>query len=111
VPHGALDLDDTTSFGPETVTISPAEGESYVPGSYHVWIHNFSDEAEFDVSGGVVTLFGGGTQFAQYQVESAAGDSTGDIWRVVEFDLAEDGAISNVNALESFEEGSSSSEY
>lgn len=111
VPHGSLDLDDVTSFGPETVTVSPTNGETYVVGSYHVWIHNFSGEAGFDGSGGVVTLFAGGAQFAQYQVQDASGDSSSLIWRVVEFDLAEDGELSNVNALESFEAGSSNSEF
>lgn len=111
VPHGSLDLDDVTSFGPETVTVSPTDGEAYVAGSYHVWIHNFTGEAGFDVSGGVVTLFASRAQFAQYQVENAIGDSSGRIWRVVEFDLATDGVLSNVNALESFAEGSSNSEF
>jgi hypothetical protein len=106
-----LDLDDTSSFGPETVTIFPAEEGTYVAGDYHVWIHNYSQSPEFDESSGIVTLFAAGTQFGQYQVQNASGDTAADIWRVMEFTVSEDGEVSNVNALETFEAGSSQSMY
>lgn len=111
VAHASLDLDDLVSFGPETVTISPTQTGTYVAGDYHVWIHNFSGQPGFDVSDGIVTIFAGGAQFAQYQVGDASGDSALDIWRVIEFSIAEDGAMSNINALESFEAGTDQSVY
>ncbi|MHC5111085.1 MAG: carboxypeptidase-like regulatory domain-containing protein [Planctomycetota bacterium] len=110
VAYASLDLDDTSSFGPETVTVSSQNG-AYVAGTYAVWVHNFSDEAEFDVSSGVITVFAGGLQVAQYQVEDATGDAIEDIWRVVEFTVAADGTISDINPFQSYEAGSSQSAY
>ncbi len=111
VAHASLDLDDVSSFGPETVTISPIAGGTYVPGDYHVWVHNFSGDAGFGASGGVITLFAGGAQFAQYTVEDAAGDGGLGIWRVVEFTVASDGTLSGITPLEAFVIGTSTSEF
>jgi hypothetical protein len=39
-----LDVDDTTSYGPETVTISPPSGQSTLrPGIYRYSVHHFND--------------------------------------------------------------------
>ena len=58
-----------------------------------------------------MTLFAGGSQIAQYSVGSASGDSSQKIWRVVEFNVSETGAVSNVSVLQSFTEGGASTEF
>ncbi len=109
VAHVFLDLDDTSSFGPETMTVSPDEGGTYVPGDYHVWIHNYSGSPAFSTSAATVTLFAGGSQLSQYSVGSAGGDSEMNIWLIVQFTVLEDGSVSNISVQQSFTEGSASS--
>lgn len=110
VDHGSLDLDDTSSFGPETITVTSIN-DAYVAGDYQVWIHNFSGEADFDTSGGIVTLYAGGTQFAQFQVDDATGTASDDIWRVVEFSIDAEGTVTETNELQSFTAGTAQSEF
>ncbi|MGB0715952.1 MAG: carboxypeptidase-like regulatory domain-containing protein [Phycisphaerae bacterium] len=110
VDHGSLDLDDTSSFGPETVTVTSIN-DSYVAGDYQVWIHNFSSETGFDTSGGIVTLYAGGQQFAQFLVEDATGSATDDIWRVVSFTIDTEGTVTATSELQSFTTGTAQSEF
>jgi carboxypeptidase family protein len=103
-----LDRDDTSSFGPETdtVTVSPSHGNTYVAGSYHVWVHNYSGSPEFDTSGATVTLFGPSGQVAPpYSVADATGNPADDLWFVVTFDLSSSGVVSNVAAQQVFQPG------
>jgi hypothetical protein len=108
VAHVELDLDDTSAFGPETMTVSPAAGGSYVAGDYHVWVRNFSGSPSFAESAATVTLFAGGSQLAQYSVGAASGDSERRIWQVVEFSVSASGEVSNINVVQSFTDGGSS---
>jgi len=107
VSHVDLDLDDTTSFGPETMTVRPTESGNYVPGDYHVWVHHFSGETTLGQSSAAITLFAAGSQVAQYSVGSATGDSSQLIWLVVNFTVTEGGAITNLNVQQTFADGSS----
>jgi hypothetical protein len=111
VDFAFLDLDDTTSFGPETITVSPRDDGNFVAGDYHVWIHHYSGDLTFAESSGTITLFASGAQIAQYSVGSGSGDSSERIWQVVEFSVSESGAVSNVTVLQSFVEGNSSSVF
>lgn len=111
VSHASLDLDDLVSFGPETVTVSKTAGEVFVTGDYRVWIHNFSNTPEFDISSAIVTIFAKGEQIGQYRIEDVAGDATQDIWRVVDFTVAADGSVSALNVVNTFVEGTAQSEF
>ena len=111
VPHVFLDLDDTSSFGPETMTVQPTETGAFVPGDYHVWIHHYAGDLTFAESTATVTLFAAGAQIAQYTVGGASGDSSQRIWQVVEFSVSATGAVSNVSVQQSFTEGAASSVF
>ncbi len=111
VPYGSLDLDDRESYGPETVTISKSSSQNYVAGDYRVWIHNFSNTPEFDISSAIVTIFAKGEQVGQYRVQDAAGDASMDIWRIADFTLAADGSVSSVTEINSFMDGSAETVY
>jgi len=106
VPHVDLDLDDTSSFGPETMTVHPAADGNYVAGDYHVWVHHFAGDLSFGQSAATVTLFAGGSQIAQYSVGGAFGDSALAYWLVVNFAVTEAGTVTNVSVQQSFAEGS-----
>ena len=112
VSHVFLDLDDTSSFGPETMTVQPpTEGGSYVSGDYHVWVHHYSGDLTFAESGASITLFAGGAQLSQYTATGGSGDASQRIWNVVNFTVAEDGSVSNIDVQQTFEDGSSGSTF
>lgn len=84
VPYASLDVDDTSAFGPETITVSPVSG-LFVPGAYEYGIYNWSGTPAFDVSAANVGVFQGGAQLGQFPVSAATG--TGLWWRVFNFTL------------------------
>ena len=107
VPYASLDVDDRTSSGPETVTVShdPSTG-LFVAGDYRYWVHNFSIPPEFNVSSAVVAAFQCNVRLAQFSVNNATGNPALDVWRVFNFTLTSAGAIT-ITPLQVFEAGSS----
>lgn len=101
VPFVSLDVDDTSAFGPETITVSQVSG-SFVAGTYNYYIHNYSGSPEFNVSNAVVTVFSSGAQVAQYQVGGASGSPTSDYWSVFGFTLTASGAGSSITPVQQF---------
>ncbi|MGD1894970.1 MAG: hypothetical protein ACFB15_30785 [Cyclobacteriaceae bacterium] len=80
-----LDVDDVTSYGPETITIS-----SLVAGTYRYSVHNYSDRYFSSGAAGIVT------SPAKVEVYSTAGliasfvappANSGDTWRVFELEV------------------------
>lgn len=89
-----LDVDDTSSYGPETITIL---GNIY--GVYTYAVHNFSNRSStnstaLSFSGAVVRVFIGSRQIAEYHVPT---DQVGIYWTVFQIDNA--GNIMPVNTL------------
>jgi len=83
-PYVGLDVDDVSSFGPETITIrrNPTTNQ-FVAGEYRYWLHNFSATPELDVSGARVTVNQGGAQLADYVIFGAPANPSQDIWHVL----------------------------
>ncbi len=84
VTYASLDHDDTTSFGPEVISIRPlpATGQ-LVPGEYRFWAQNFSTAPGFDVSNALVTVIQSGREIGTFPVSGASGDPRLGIWQVV----------------------------
>lgn len=101
VPFVRLDVDDVDGFGPETITVSQVSG-SFVAGSYSYYVRNFSGTPGFNVSNGVVTVFAGGAQVAQYNVGGASGDPAQRIWSVFGFTLTPTGAGATITPVQQF---------
>lgn len=80
-----LDVDDTSSFGPETITIN-----QFRDGTYRYSVFNYSDQSddgavEIDESPARVTVYDSHGQRASYSAPAAEmGD--GNTWRVLEID-------------------------
>ncbi|MDH3998600.1 MAG: hypothetical protein OET90_07150 [Desulfuromonadales bacterium] len=85
-----LDVDDVTSFGPETITISPPEGsETLRPGLYRYSIHHWAGESNITHSNASVTVQLGLSDSRTYMPPAGAnGDN--DVWTV--FELLVDGS-------------------
>lgn len=89
-----LDVDDTTSLGPETVTVLERVNE----GTYTYAIHNYSDRYNSNLnlsnSNATVRLYSENMLLATYNVPL---DKTGNVWRVFEI---RDGVIVPINRID-----------
>jgi hypothetical protein len=90
-----LDVDDTSSYGPETVTCpmtSSSTGE-VLPGLYRYGVHHFSGSGNIGTSGAIVRLEqGDGT--TQYFFPPSTGWTGNTLWTVFEITVAADGTTS-----------------
>ncbi|MDT8422036.1 MAG: hypothetical protein RQ754_16530, partial [Desulfuromonadales bacterium] len=97
----ALDVDDVTSYGPETITITPPAGSSTLrPGLYRYSVYHFSGVSNISSSNAAVTVQFGGSSTRNY-VPPAGASSSGDVWTVFELVVANDGSITvyDVNTI------------
>lgn len=79
-----LDLDDTTSYGPETTTVY----EMNQSGTYSFYVHDFTNRAELDShalanSGAKVEVYLGTKRIETYHVPASG---VGNVWHVFDFD-------------------------
>lgn len=90
-----LDVDDTTSYGPETVTLYPSRTAS---GTYHYYVYDYtnrnaSSSTYLAKSKAKVVVYKGSKQVATYTVPTTKG---GNLWHV--FDIV-NGSIKKVNTV------------
>ena len=100
-----LDVDDTDSWGPETITI-----HQYVDGVYRYSIHNYSDQS----TEGGMGIYNSPTKVEIYNSNGIIGTFTpkpftagaGNTWRVFEFTIANN--IVNITTIDEYVYASSS---
>ncbi|MDK9584628.1 tetratricopeptide repeat protein [Lelliottia wanjuensis] len=101
--NGNLDVDDTDSYGPETITLTRREnGKPYVYA-----VHDYSDKSDPDTknlsnSEAKVFVYVGGSLVRTYYVPK---DQSGNLWTV--FKVNENGAIEDVNNIKGISVGAS----
>ncbi|MGH7469486.1 MAG: carboxypeptidase regulatory-like domain-containing protein [Longimicrobiales bacterium] len=78
-PFALLDIDDQTSFGPETITI----GQTLI-GRYTYSVHHFAGASNIAGSGALVRVFQGAQLIAQFTPPNLPGS----IWNVFRIDVA-----------------------
>ncbi|PJN61272.1 hypothetical protein PAEAM_24460 [Paenibacillus sp. GM1FR] len=83
-----LDLDDVTSYGPETTTI-----RHLLPGTYTFYVHHFSGSSTIKKSGAKIDVFHGAvaTPSATYTVADASGNER--YWVVLRMIVSEEGVV------------------
>ncbi|MHB1123895.1 MAG: hypothetical protein ACYC0T_14390 [Ramlibacter sp.] len=89
-----LDVDDTTSYGPETVTC-PATGSagSLLPGVYRYSVHHWGGSGTVGTSGASVRLeFANGTVY-NYTPPASGWAGPNDVWTVFELTVNQDGSV------------------
>lgn len=86
-----LDVDDTTSYGPETITLNPT-----TTGVYKYYVYHFSGSESIAKSGAQVKVYRGNTLIKTYNAPTDQGDSR--YWNV--FTL-ENGVMTDVNTITS----------
>lgn len=97
-PSGAnanLDIDDTTSYGPETVTLDLSKSKS---GTYEYFVHDYSNRSQngstaMSKSGAKVMIYRGSSHVKTYYVPK---NKVGNVWRV--FKIV-NGEIKTVNTM------------
>jgi hypothetical protein len=89
-----LDLDDVTSYGPETITITEAQSGTYVYAVY-----NFSGTPEITTSNAQVQLY---DSSGLVQTFSVPGSGTGRWWNLIE--LSYDGSGFDVTVINTIQE-------
>lgn len=95
-PTGAdanLDVDDTSSYGPETITIT-----QFHSGTYRYYVHHFSGTGTLSTSGAIVKVYGDQGLLTTASVPAG----TGEYWYVFDVDGATK-AITLVNTIGSVE--------
>lgn len=90
-PSAELDVDNTNSFGPETITIA----QKVSGGQYVYYVHRYSADGELAGSGAQVEVFDASGRIATFTVPETG---TGDYWYVFELD-GDTGAVTEINEL------------
>ena len=83
-PYACLDVDDVTSFGPETVTIAQMQS-----GTYSYAVHWYDGSGNWAASGGTVKVYDASGLVATYTAPANSSEpgATGAVWWYV-FDLS-----------------------
>lgn len=107
----SLDVDDTSSFGPETVTITPPSGASALrDGLYRYSVFHYSGSANLATADATVRLvFGDGEDrtFTPPADDGSLTGTNGDLWTV--FELMVSGGAVTVLPVNTYSTGNSSS--
>ncbi len=96
LPYASLDVDDTDSYGPETVTIfelTSGKNDEY-------WVNHYSSNPNFSISNAVVKVYRGSTLLKTFTVPT--NDTTSKYWHVFNIGL---NGIEEINTLKSTKEG------
>ncbi len=84
-----LDYDDTTSYGPETVTLIPTTAKTY-----RYYVYRYAGSGSIATSGAHIEVFKGNARIAVYDAPTNQG--TGDYWTVFEIT---NGMLKTVNRM------------
>lgn len=83
-----LDLDDTTSYGPETTTI-----RQLLPGTYTFYVHHYSGSSTIKMSGAKIDVFHGAVSTSNATIKVAEGSGNELYWIVLKMIVAADGTV------------------
>ena len=89
-----LDVDDVTSYGPETITIQKVSG-SFLAGTYRYYIHHYSGSSDIPNSGAIVQVYQGSTLIRTFNPPTSR-ESVADgwVWSVFEMEVSSSGSVS-----------------
>lgn len=93
--YADLDVDDTTSYGPETVTISNFEGLSGIRYAVHDYTNRSSSSStQMSYSGATVRIFKGNKLLRTFNVPTGYGGTEWDV-----FSMDTNGRITTINSM------------
>ncbi len=90
-----LDVDDTSSYGPETVSIEKKDDGTYVAGTYRYYVHHYSGTENIPTSGAIVKVYNGGTEIRSFSPPTTSeAVASSWVWSVFSLTLTADGTVS-----------------
>ncbi len=90
-----LDVDDTSSYGPETVSIQKRSDGTFMAGTYKYYVHHYSGTSDIPSSGAMVKIYKGGTEIRSFSPPSTTAAVTDDwVWSVFSMDVTASGSVS-----------------
>ncbi len=105
VTYCNLDVDDTSSYGPETITIYKSESGTYRYSVFDFSNQEFTESMHLTQSSATVKVYQGSILVATFNVPT---DQTGTLWTVFELEVDEDNTV-EIIPINSITEGASSS--
>lgn len=90
-PYAALDVDDVTSWGPETITV-----ETAYPGVYRYAVYQWSSAGSLPTSNAHVVLYAGDSVMREWSVPT---QGSGRWWNICEIDVLEN-ELTDINVLQ-----------
>lgn len=96
-----LDVDDVTSYGPETITCPRNGVTSLRPGVYRYSVHHYTGSGSIGTSTARVRLEMGNGQVFNYAPPTTGFTGAGNVWTAFEITVREDGttSVANVNTI------------
>lgn len=98
-PYANLDTDDTTSYGPEVVTIAKLR-----PGTYRYSVRHYDGTGTIQTSGAEVNAVIEGIGIYKFTPPASQPGGT-DIWRIVDIVVATNGEVTAVNPINDYVTG------
>ncbi len=103
-PYANLDTDDTSSYGPEVITIL-----KLYPGTYRYCVRHYSGLSDIENSDAEINVIIPGVGI--YKFTPPSGQTSGtDIWRVFDIVVGSSGTITSVNTINDYVTGGDESE-
>lgn len=103
-PYTDLDTDDTTSYGPEVVSIAGLR-----QGTYRYSVRHYAGTGDIETSGAEVNVIIQGVGIYKFTPPSGQSEGT-DIWRVLDIVVGSSGIVTQVKTINDYVEGGDSSE-
>lgn len=94
VTVASLDVDDTSGYGPETITMTLKADYLSNGEFYRYSVYNFSSEASITTSDAIVRLYAGNSLIDTYSVPTTS--RTGNVWKV--FKISKSG-VTKINTI------------
>ena len=98
-PHANLDTDDTTSYGPEVISIF-----NFYPGTYRYSVRHYAGYGNIETSGVEVNVIIQGVGIYRFTPPAGQPDGT-DIWRIIDIVVDSSGTITAVNTINDYVTG------
>ncbi len=97
-----LDVDDVTSYGPETMTCPRADVSALRPGVYRYSVHHFRGSGTIGSASANVRLELANGQYYNYTPPTGSYAGSADVWTVFELTVNTNGTVSvaNVNSIQ-----------
>ena len=94
-PYAYLDVDDTTSYGPENISVA-----QFYNGTYYYSVYDWTGDANFPIktSGALVQVYRNGVLVKTYYASASSGDSANRWWNVFSYT---NGVFTDYNSMAS----------